>query len=182
MPEPSLIGGNTGNLKIGKGICSFKREGSAEYVDLGNVTDVVLTADVETLDHFTSRSGVRSKDLVVTLSNGGQVQFTMEEFTPHNIGLKLVGDVDELAVGGPEIDIWSLASIVGAFRFVGTNDVGPKLTVDLFKVSITPDGDFGLIEDDWGNMQVNAEVLKDDTVGPTLNKFGTVKITNEPAS
>jgi hypothetical protein len=177
---PSLLAPNTGNLLIGKGILSFKKTGAADYVDLGNCTDITLTPDMETLEHFSSRAGVRSKDLTVILEKKASVTFTMEEFTAHNIGMMLLGAVNEADVGGPSIDIFSEASVTCALKFVGTSEVGPKINVDLYNVSITPSGDFSLISDDWGNMEVTADVLLSEEVGPNLGKFGKVQITNIP--
>lgn len=178
MAGPTLIAPNTGNLMIGKGICSFKRTGAADYVDLGNVTDVVLTPDMTTLEHFTSRAGVKQKDLTVILEKKSSLKFTMEEFTPHNVGLMVLGAVDELAVDGPTVEIFSESLITGAFRFVGTNDIGPKWQMDLYNISVLPSGDFGLITDEWGNMEITADVLADQAVGPTFGKFGILKLLN----
>lgn len=177
MSGPTLIAPNTANLMIGKGICSFKKTGGADYVDLGNVTEVVLTPDLTTLEHFTSRAGVKQKDLTVVLEKKSSLKFVMEEFTPHNVGLMLLGAVDEAAVGGPEVDIFSESLVTGAFKFVGTNDIGPKWTMDLYNISILPSGDFGLITDEWGNMEITADVLA-STEAPNIGKFGIIKLTN----
>lgn len=182
MPVPSSISPNTGNYQVGKGIVSFKQEGDATYRDLGNVTAMTMTPNVETLEHFSSREGTKKKDLVIVLDKSMTVAITMEEFTAKNIGLMLLGTVDETTVGGPSVEIFDLGSISGALRFVGTNEVGPKVTVDLWNVTFNPDGDFGLISDEWNNMELSGDVLVANTGDVNAGKFGTIQVTNvEPS-
>ena len=168
---------NVGNLMIGKGIVSFQRNGTGDFFDLGNCTSFVVTPEIETLEHFSSRAGIKLKDLEVPLETGGTVKIVMEEFTPHNLALMLMGTYDEGAVGGPEVGIFDATEIVGALRCVGTNDVGPKITIDLYNVSFTPDGDLEMISDEWNNMEVSASVLA-ATSGSNSGKFGLAKFTN----
>jgi hypothetical protein len=182
MPTPTLTSPNVGNLQVGKGIVSFKKEGEATFRDLGNVTELVITPDMTTLDHFSSREGVRKKDLVVILEKKATVKLTMEEITAQNVALMVLGAVDEAAVGGPEVEIFSSTAVNGWLKFTGTNDVGPKITVDLYNVSFTPSGDFSLISDEWNNLEVEADVQVSST-SPNVGKFGLVKFTNvEPSS
>lgn len=179
MPDPTLLAPSTGNLTIGKGVASFKKTGAADYVDLGNCPEVVLTPDLETLEHFTSRSGVKTKDLVVVLTKSAQIKVTMEEVTSFNMSLMLMGDVDNAAVGGPRVEIFSLSTLTGAFKFVGENDIGAQVTMELWNVSLVPSGDFGLISDEWNNFEITGDVLIADT-GPNVGQFGYVQITNIP--
>lgn len=179
---PTLTSPNVDNLQVGKGIVSFKKTGESEYRDMGNVSSLTITPDLTTLEHFTSRAGVKLKDLTVILEKKGQVKITMEEITAHNFALMVLGTVDESAVGGPEVEIFAQSVITGALRFVGTNDIGPKITVDLYNVSVTPDGDLDLISDEWNQMELTMDMLA-ATEGPNAGKFGLAKWTNtEPAS
>lgn len=177
MPTPTMHSPNVGNYQVGKGIVSFMIEGDTEYRDLGNVSSMVITPDLSTLEHFSSRLGVKSKDLVIILEKKSTVKITMDEFTAKNIGLMVMGTVDEAAVGGPEIELFSEAAITGALRFTGTNDVGPRVTVDLYNVSFQPSGDFELISDEWNQMECEADVLA-AVSGPNVGKFGLIKQTN----
>lgn len=182
MSTPTLTSPNVDNLQVGKGIVSFKKTGDADYRDLGNVSEIVITPEVETLEHFSSREGTKKKDLVIVIEQKASCKITMEEITAGNLALMVYGTVDEAAVGGPEVEIFGGSSITGALKFVGTNDVGPKITVDLYNVSFTPTGDLSLISDEFNNMEVTADVLA-ATSGPNVGKFGLAKFTNvEPAS
>ena len=172
---------NVLNLQVGKGIVSFKRAGDADYRDLGNVTSFAITPENETLEHFSSREGIKKRDVLIVIQQKATVKINMEEFTSKNIALMLYGTVDEDAVGGPEIEIFGTTSVTGALRFVGTNDYGPKMTIDLWNVSFNPTGDLEMISDEWNGMEVTADVLV-AADGPNVGKFGLVKITNSTPS
>lgn len=172
---------NVGNYQVGKGIVSFMQDGDNQYRDLGNVSALSVTADIETLDHFSSRAGVRQKDLSIILEKAMTLNMTMDEVTARNLALKLAGTVDELAVGGPTVEIFAQNAINGALRFVGTNEVGPKVTMDLYNVSFRPDGDLDFISDEWNEMEATAEVLQANG-GPNDGKFGILQITNIEAA
>jgi hypothetical protein len=177
MPTPTMESPNVGNLQVGKGVVSFFKEGDVGYRDLGNVTSLVITPEVETLEHFSSREGTKKKDLVITLEQGGKVKMVMEEFTAYNLAIMVLGTMDEAAIGGPEVEIFSSTSVSGALRFVGTNDVGPQITIDLYNVSFTPTGDLEMISDEWNSMEVEGDILTAAS-GPNEGKFGLAKFTN----
>lgn len=176
MAGPSLSGGNPENYRIGKGIVKFTPAGGAQH-DLGNCTEGTLTPEIETLEHFSSRAGVRQKDKEVTLEIGGTVGLTMEEFTAFNLSLMTLGDLDEAAVGGPEIDIFQNTQIEGRLVVTATNDVGPRWDWDLYRCSVTPTGELGVIDDEWGNMELEMSVLA-ATEAPNVGKYGLLKQTN----
>jgi hypothetical protein len=178
MPAPSTTSPNTGNYQVGKGIVSFKQTGDADYRDLGNVTDLVFTPNVTTLDHFSSREGVKKKDLQIVLQQEGTLKMTMEEITAKNMAMMLNGAVDELAVGGPTVEIFGAPAITGAVRFVGTNSVGPRITADFWNVTFTPDGDFSFLSDEWNNMEVSGDVQVAPVGDANAGKFGIIQTTN----
>lgn len=173
---PTTSSPNVDNLQVGKGIVSFKKTGDSVYRDLGNVSALVVTPEVSTLEHFSSRQGTKKKDLVIVIEQKCTVKFTMEEFTPENVAMMVYGEVDMAAVGGPELEIFANSSITGALRFVGTNDVGPKITVDLYNVSFTPSGDLGMISEEFNSMEVTGDVLAKDGVQP-IAALGTYTAT-----
>lgn len=163
---PTLESPNVDNLQVGKGIVSFKKTGDADYRDMGNVSELVITPEVDTLEHFSSREGTKKKDLVIILEQKCTAKITMEEITADNLALMVYGNVDEAAVGGPEVEIFANSAITGALRFTGTNDVGPQITVDLYNVSFQPSGDLTMISDEFNNMEVTCDVLAAGGVAP----------------
>lgn len=178
MPTPTTTSPNIGNLQVGKGILSFKKEGEDTFRDLGNVTALTLTPDITTLDHFTSRAGTQLKDYTIILQKASTIKLTMEEFTADNLALMLCGDANGFDVGGhPTVEIFSEDAIAGELKFVGTNEVGPQITLDLYNVSFTPSGAVDFISDTWGNMETTGDVLAASS-GENVGKFGQATFTN----
>lgn len=175
---PTLEAPNTGNLTVSKGILTFKKSGESVFRDMGNAPEIELTLDITTLDHFSSRSGIRSKDLQVVLERTGQVRFVLEEWVPDNLALWGMGTVDELMAGGAGFDIMSEDAISGELKFTGQNEVGAQLLAHLHNVRITPSASLNLIQDDdWGGIEVTGELL----LSESTNKFGTIQVINIPS-
>lgn len=175
MPTPTAISPNPGNYQVGKGVVSFKKEGEATYRDVGNVSALTITPNLTTLDHFSSRTGTKSKDLSVVLEKQLALSMTMDEVTPDNVALMTLGTVDEAAVGGPTVDIFTGTSVTGALRFVGANDVGAKVQLDLWNISFQPDGELSFISDEWNEMQITADVLLAPVGDTNAGKFGQIQ-------
>lgn len=179
MPTPTMQSPNVGNLQVGKGNVEFLKEGDVEWRHLGNCTAFTVTPEVETLEHFSSMEGTRKKDLVITIEQKCSVAITMEEMTAFNVALMVQGALDEAAIDGPEVEIFGAeGAITGHLRFTGTNDVGPKITVDLYNVQFAPDGDLEMISDEFNAMEVTADVLVAPAGNPNAGKFGVAKWTN----
>ena len=57
-----MIAPSTENYTLGRGAVYFNKKTDAGYLgerDLGNVVDFNMSVDVESLEHFTSRSGLK---------------------------------------------------------------------------------------------------------------------------
>lgn len=178
MPGPTTLSPNVNNLQVGKGYIEFMKDGQSDWRHLGNCSEMVITPEVETLEHFSSMEGTKKKDLVIVLEQKATAKITMEEMTPDNLSLMVYGDVDEDAVGGPEVEIFANSGVTGRLRFTGTNDVGPKITADLYHVSFTPTGDLGMISDEFNSMEITADVLVAPSDSDFAGKFGVAKFTN----
>jgi len=181
MPTPSNLSPNTGNYSIGKGYFSFKRESEPDFRHLGNSPGAEFTATIENLEHFSSMEGVKSKDLVIVLQKGGELVLTLEEFTAQNLGLALLGDVNEGAAGGPEVQIFSANAVSGELKFTATNEVGPRWDYHWYNVSFIPSGAINPISDEFNSMELTAQVLvagADDSAH--AGQFGLAKLTNLP--
>ena len=160
---------NPDNYFIGKGVLKFLPTGASEYIHLGNCPEIEYTPTLDVLDHFSSMAGIRSKDKKVVREKAATVRAVMEELTPYNLSLALLGSLD--ATGSPTgytIDIFSLAEITGKLRFIGGNDIGPKVQYDWNNVSIIPSSSINLISEEWASMEFTADVLVDGN-----GKFGT---------
>ena len=176
----SLIAPDVDNYAVGKGIVSFKPEGAADYIDLGNVAELQYTPTVEKLDHYSNRAGTRTKDKSIVQTRSGTLRILMEELTAQNLSMLLMGTIDEEAVGGPTIEIMSKDSIRGEVKFVATNDVGPRWDLQFYNVEFSPSGSFNPISDEWNQIVVTGEVLLAPAGHAQAAKIGIAQLTNLP--
>lgn len=153
---------STDNYQIGKGIVKIKNltQGDTEYRDVGNVSAFELSAELETLDHFSSRTGVKQKDKSITISQSASLRMVMDEITAENLALCFMGTVDENTAGNSVILCQTLSAVEVMVKFEGTNDVGQQMNWN-GKVSFKPSGTFNFISDEWNSLEVTGEVLSD---------------------
>ncbi|KQZ19356.1 hypothetical protein ASD50_07685 [Mesorhizobium sp. Root552] len=163
------------NYFVGKGTIKFTPTAGVQR-DLGNAPEIELTPTIEKLDHFSSRSGVRNKDRSVAIEKGMTLRVVLEELTAENLAMLLLGgDIDEASDGTKSFAIFAETEITGAISFTGTNDIGAKVTMSLPNVSFGPSGSFNPISDEWGQIEVTAEVLATEHTDGTSD-FGTVTV------
>lgn len=164
-----LIAPNTDNYVIGKGFLIFKPTGESDFFHLGNCPSFVFTPAVTKLDHFSSMEGTKEKDASIVTEKSGTVKLTLEEFTARNLGMLLMGDVDDTDPDNVIIDIFSRTALEGELRFYATNDVGPRWRFTLLKVQFTPSGDFSPISENFANMVVTGDVFSLNGTWGTAN-------------
>jgi len=159
---PTTTSPNVDNYIVGKGKVSIKRPGDAVFIDVGNVPEFEFTPNIEKLDHFSSRAGIRSKDKSVVLEKSGSLRMVLEEFTPRNLALALLGTPDESDPAAVTIDIMSETSVTCAVKFEGTNEIGPKWSLEFPAVEFSPSAALNPISDEWGQIEITGEVLYDE--------------------
>ena len=160
---------NIVNYTVGKGIPSFKKIGDSVFRDMGNVTTFEFTPSVTTLDHFSTRSGVKKKDKSITTQVEGALKIVMEEWTAENMALALLADVGNNSSGQEVLDILQNASVNGEIKFTMTNEVGPRGEWHFLNVSFVPGSAISPLSDEWGNFEADGQVLAYED-----GKFGTV--------
>lgn len=144
------------NYFVGKGILSFRPYGTTVPRDLGNAPAFSLTPQIEKLDHFSSRGGVREKDASKVTQKSGQAQVTLDEITLENIAMVLLG-----SISGSVMTLMAESEVKGYLSFTGTNDIGNRFNVDDVLVSFTPNQGLDFISEDYGQIQLTGEWLKD---------------------
>jgi hypothetical protein len=165
----SLDSPNVENYAVGKGVVWIKfldAPADADFVDIGDVSEVEFTPNIEKLDHFSSREGVKSKDRSVVLSKSGELRLVMSEMTARNLSILLMGNA-VVAGNQATIDIFSTNVRVAAVRFVGANEIGPKWTVNHPRVEFSPGSSINWISEEWLTLEAKGEVLSVD------GSFGT---------
>lgn len=90
-PDTGLTSPVVDAYYIGKGIVSWKAVNDIDYRDIGNVPIFEFTPEVKTKPHYSSRLGVKTKDLEVVESKEAKVKLVMEEWTYDNMLLVLMG-------------------------------------------------------------------------------------------
>jgi len=91
-PDTAAVSPLVDMYYIGKGIVSIQLEGDIAYRDIGNVPTFEFTPDITTLPHFSSRFGVRAKDMEVVTEKNASLNIVMDEFTYDNLMLTLMGE------------------------------------------------------------------------------------------
>jgi len=89
---------NTQDYVLGRGILYFSSNDPVTgkplaWRDLGNAPEVSISTETETLDHFTSRAGLRQLDKSVTLSVGMKVTFSLDEMNDQNLAMGVLGNI-----------------------------------------------------------------------------------------
>jgi hypothetical protein len=158
------------NYHIAKGIVSFKETGGTAFTDLGNAPSFVYTPAVTKLDHFSSRTGVKTKDFVAITQVGASIKFTLDEITGLNLTFFALSDTDTTVPGEITLSGLSKAVFTGDIKVVGTNDIGQKVDFTA-TVMFVPQGDFNFVtdKDEFTVITIDAEVQKNATDG----SFGT---------
>lgn len=167
MASPNIL-----YYSVLKGIVKFTPDGGQE-TDLGNAPEFELTPTVDKLDHFSSRAGVRSKDRSVAREKTLQVRIVLDEFSPFNWRMALLGSALVVnTAGNNEFGIFAESEINGSLTFEGTNDIGAQINLTLPNVSFLPSGSINFISEEWGTMELTGDVLYDEVSGD----FGTAEI------
>ena len=91
------------NYTVGKGLVSFKKTGATAFADMGNCTEFEFTPEIEKLDHFSSRTGVRFKDKSVVIQKSGTLRLVLDEWTVDN--LKMAVLASSAVVSGADVII-----------------------------------------------------------------------------
>lgn len=183
-PEQQIAPGpspNIGNYLVGRGIGYVKLippslSPDANYVDVGNITEFTFQVKPTRLEHYSSRVGVRKKDLVVVTEVAATLTMILEEWTQRNLAMAVLGATTGSGIGSVTT-ILSQPLIYAAFRFVGTNVVGPVFTYDFPVCLLTPSKAMSLLptgSGTWGAMDFEADVLFDQVSGG----FGTITETH----
>lgn len=91
----------TTDYQLGRGklYAATLTEGVAgAYRDLGNCPEFSVTGEIESLEHQSSRGGLRVTDKRVTLSQTLNISFTLDEINHENLALFYAGSVDTSTV------------------------------------------------------------------------------------
>lgn len=135
----------------------------ATYEEMGNAPEVSLELTEETLEHYNSQAGLRTKDKSVTLETGYNLKITTDELSSANLARFVKGTItaatvtDNLFITGNDVLDQEFA-----IKFVADNPAGPNYTYYFWRVKLKPSGEIAMISDEWAQMAYEGEGLKVD--------------------
>lgn len=155
---PAYASPDVRNLVIGKARIYFTLEGETERRHIGNVPEFAPEPAVETLDHFSSQEGIRKRDRNVVVEQTMSVSFSVEEWTPENLAIALMGEIGTDSEGNVTIGIGAVSETRGTIELEMTNSVGPRYNVIFPSVALRPAGAIGFISDEWAAVDLEGEI------------------------
>lgn len=110
------------NYTLGKGELLFApflpgTQTATGFDDLGNVPELTLTREVERLDHFSSRTGIRQKDQSIIVETSMTGSFTADEVRFENIAYFLGATASTLTVSSSTGVISNFADVILGRRY-----------------------------------------------------------------
>lgn len=161
---------DTSLYTVGKGEVYFQKDFIGSFRHLGNVAELEFEASFEELEHYSSMGGVKELDQSIVTSVSATLRLLMDEWSPDNVAMAVLGDVVDLGspVGATEIEILKTTKIEGAVRYIGTNEYGPKYTFDFASAAFRPSDALSLITEEYAQIEVTGKLAK------RAGTFGTV--------
>lgn len=171
----SFYAPNVENYTLGKGVPYFARQLAPGVYDaerdLGNAPSFNITVDIETLEHFSSRSGINRKDLEIISQISPGVSFTLDEINADNLELIFLGTSTEDVETAVDPFLVTLTAIVEdpangeRFYDLGHRKVGVyQLTYNTVSGAFTPGETVT-----GGTSGATAVVLEEHVVGTAMH-------------
>lgn len=131
-----------------------------DYVEIGNCPSLEIEPAVEKRPHYSSREGMRMKDLNPIVQAEYSVNFECDEIAAENLARFFMGTYNSTTG-----KVTAMTSIEKEFalKFVSNNPAGPEQIFNMWRVSIAPNGPLQLIGDDYLVMSFAGEGLSDST-------------------
>ena len=167
---------STDNYTLGRGKLYFTPKGGAE-MDLGNAPALTANVSIDWLEHFSSRSGLKTRDKRVPLQLTPTLSFTLDEPVANNLNLLFLGTNTAGTIAA-----FTNPTTEGQLRFVSDNPLGVQLELTAWEVSLSPDGDVGLISDSWMEIKFKADVLKSSDPAKSASPYMDIVVTDPAAA
>jgi hypothetical protein len=173
----NYIPAGRGLLYIGEWTGSNPPSYPGDFNEIGNCPSLTLEPTRETRPHFSSREGLRERDLNPTVQLEYNVSFDCDELAAANLAKFFMGS---LQLSG---DIYGMTDYEKEFalRFVSQNPIGPNKIFKMHRVTLGPSGPLQLIGDDYLVMSFSGEGLADRTNNPD-SPFFTITPEEEAAT
>ena len=122
----------TPNYVVGRGKLYFDQflagtktfSGNERY--LGNSPELSMSQDEETLDHYSSDSGIKVKDATVELQNDQSMSFSLDDISKENLAMWFRGQAQDNAVSAVVDGTTTVAAVAkGTYIQLGLADGNP---------------------------------------------------------
>ena len=158
---------------LGRGIVSIGTWSGTtppvSYTDVGNSPSFEVEITEEKLEHKLSRTGTGTIDKEVILLTGYTANFVLDEISVANLAKFLKG-----TISGALSHIVSANTALTneyAIKFVSDNPAGPNETWEFWRVTLSPNGAFNLISDEWAQLPFTAKGLSAITNNASSTSF-----------
>jgi len=141
---------------------------------LGNVVTGAFSSDITFLDHYTAKSGTRSKDRSIVQELAVNINLTMDEPNVDAMNLFMLGGTIDAATGTPEYRRFAPFTKTernGGARLGGVSDTGNEFIWTIRRSTLKPDGEFSYNDQDWSQFSFILEVL-DNSSEDNVYPFG----------
>lgn len=156
---------STLNYLIGKGILSIARITNSvigAYVDVGNCPKFTFEPTAQVAEHYSSRQAQKELDGETVIMTGGNIAFTLDEFSLENLRMFLLATK---TAGGVLQGVRSPNEYYSV-KFISDNTSGPDYDYYFWKVKITPTGALNLISDEFDTLEFTGKVFSDRSNHP----------------
>lgn len=140
----------------------------SDYTDLGNCPSFEVEPKAEKRPHYSSRSGLRTRDLNPVVQLEYDISFDLDELAAVNMQKFFLGSLNTSTY---VISALQSADTEYALRFVADNPLGPNQTYSFWRVTLSPSGPLQLIGDDYLVLSFSGEGLSDTVNHPSSPYF-----------
>jgi hypothetical protein len=147
--------GSTGTFNDGSVVWT-----AVPWEDLGNVPKFEFKPEIETIEHFSSRQGVKTRDQKVVTALKGSLSVEMDEITPENLATVLLGTVTG-ATGSRVVTVFANSQVNGQVKLEQANSVGKRYRLKFGSVQVMPDQALDFIGDGYNSITATMEVNLD---------------------
>lgn len=150
-----------------------------DYTEVGNCPSLEIEPVRETRPHYSSREGIRLKDLNPTTTLEYTLNFECDEISAKNLNRFFMGTLDAAAGS-----ISGLQNVEAEYAlvFVSNNPVGPNQVYYFHRMTLGPNGSLQLIGDEYLSMTFMGDGLADTANHPSSPYFTINTVTTTTTS
>lgn len=145
-----------------------------DFVEIGNCPSFECEPTQERRPHYSSRTGLRTKDLNPVVQLDYTLTFECDEIAAANLARFFLGTLNQST---KVISAMTNYDAEYALKFVSDNPIGPDQTFTFHRVTLGPNGPLQLIGDEYLAMGFSGEGLSDIANNPSSPYFDIKYVT-----